>query len=75
MKKVAESRASNSYRQIQPLTQEHEYALIKLFEQEIELARAVDSICKDISTRSDCNIYEIFCHFDTQRQSYITHES
>jgi len=72
MKKVAESRAGNSFRQLQPLTQEHEYALIKLFEQEIDLARQVDSICKDISSKSDCNIYQIFCNFDTQRLNYLT---
>jgi len=75
MKKVAESRAGNSYRQLQPLSQEHEYALIKLFEQEVELAKAVEIIKKDISSRLDCNIYEIFVNFDLQRLNYITPEA
>lgn len=75
MKKVAESRANNTFRQVQPLSQDHEYALVKLLEQEIELARKVDSICKDISLKNENSFYDIYCSFDIQKLNYITHEA
>ena len=62
------------YNQGDVLSFEIEYSLCKIFEKEIELVKNLNKLQRDISIRTDFNLYEMFSNIDEYGTKYLSIE-